>query len=190
MSKRWIQFSAVPVMIAASILLATRSGLAQQVVERLPNLVPLPASELAVVVDTATGGPKLVFGTISWNSGSGPMELIAGQSAQALQDVYNVSISVTVDSTTGWRARLNIIRPTITFTSKDSRSIRCNRSTRLAAHSGRARKPASASWTRRESIRRCPERRLNLFIRHVTRSSGDLDRVGRLLWANAPRTVV
>jgi len=51
-------------------MLLTGVGSAQ-VVELRPNLVPFPASELSIVTDVATGGPKLVFAATSWNNGTG-----------------------------------------------------------------------------------------------------------------------
>jgi len=44
--------------------------------DRLPNLRALPASELSVVV-SSSGNPELRFSATSWNSGTGPFELIA-----------------------------------------------------------------------------------------------------------------
>jgi len=60
-----------------------------QVLELKPNLQPFPASELAIVTDYLNGGTKLVFSTTSWNSGLGPMELVAdaGDSTSLTQQV-------------------------------------------------------------------------------------------------------
>lgn len=66
----------VPIILCAliaSILLAAPTGLAQQ--ELRPNLQPFSASNLALVTDAS--GTKLIFSTTSWNSGAGPLELIA-----------------------------------------------------------------------------------------------------------------
>lgn len=56
--------------------------------ELKPNLVALPASEFAMTTDASTGAPKLVFASTSWNNGSGPLELVAGATGIAGQDVY------------------------------------------------------------------------------------------------------
>jgi hypothetical protein len=59
-------------------------GSAQQALELKPNVQPFPAYDLALV----QGGTKLIFGTTSWNSGAGPLELIAGETGPAGQNVY------------------------------------------------------------------------------------------------------
>ena len=56
--------------------------------ELRPNLVALPASEFALSINTSTGTTKLVFATTSWNNGKGPLEIEAGASSTAGQDVY------------------------------------------------------------------------------------------------------
>ena len=45
--------------------------------QMLPNLKPLTARDIAIVVD-AQGATQLRFSTISWNSGTGPLKLVAG----------------------------------------------------------------------------------------------------------------
>jgi Lysyl oxidase len=64
-------------------------GLAQQVLELQPNVQPFPASQPALVRD-ASGRTQLLFSTTSWNSGDGPLELIAGarDSTSLKQDVH------------------------------------------------------------------------------------------------------
>ena len=66
-------------------LASARAGTAQ---ELTPNLVALPASEFALSIDTATGTTRLVFAATSWNNGKGPMEIEAGATSIAGQDVY------------------------------------------------------------------------------------------------------
>jgi hypothetical protein len=56
--------------------------------ELTPNLVALPASEFALSINTATGATKLIFAATSWNNGKGPMEIVAGATSVAGQDVY------------------------------------------------------------------------------------------------------
>lgn len=62
-------------------------GSAQQVLELKPNLQAFPAYDLALVPDFQ-GGTELIFSTTSWNSGGGPLELIAGETGPAGQNVY------------------------------------------------------------------------------------------------------
>jgi hypothetical protein len=56
--------------------------------ELLPNLRALPASNLSIVSNADTGSPELRLSATSWNSGAGPLELVAGAAGQAGQDVY------------------------------------------------------------------------------------------------------
>lgn len=72
--------------IVAGLVLPT-AGYAQ-VLELKPNLTALQASELSVVLDSVTGEPILRFATTSWNSGTGPTELVAGGTGEAGQDIY------------------------------------------------------------------------------------------------------
>lgn len=60
--------------VMVSVMFLTSVGSAQ-VLELRPNLVPFPASELSVVTDFWTGGTKLVFATVTWNNGTGPLEI-------------------------------------------------------------------------------------------------------------------
>lgn len=69
---------------ALGLLASLRAGSAQ---ELRPNLVALPASEFAMTIDAA-GVIRLIFATTSWNNGSGPMEIQAGATSIAGQDVY------------------------------------------------------------------------------------------------------
>jgi len=72
----------------AGILLFAPTASAQ-VSELRPNLQPFPASNLALVPDFL-GGTKLIFSTMSWNSGAGALELIAdlGDPSSGRQRVY------------------------------------------------------------------------------------------------------
>jgi len=56
--------------------------------ELRPNLKALPPSDLSVVLNSDTGNPELRLTATSWNSGQGPLELVAGPAGQAGQDVY------------------------------------------------------------------------------------------------------
>lgn len=62
---------------------------AQTAVSLLPNLQPLPASNISLVANVS-GGSTLRFSTTSWNSGSGPLELVAGEveTGSGKQKVY------------------------------------------------------------------------------------------------------
>lgn len=71
--------------ITLSLLVATASP--AQVLQNIPNLKALPATEIAVGVNYA-GDPEIRFSARSWNAGAGPLELIAGEVAQAGQNVY------------------------------------------------------------------------------------------------------
>ena len=56
--------------------------------ELRPNLRALPASDISVVPNAATGNLELRFSATSWNSGAGPLEIVAGATGSAGQDVY------------------------------------------------------------------------------------------------------
>jgi hypothetical protein len=51
---------------------------AQTAVDLPPDLIPLPASNISLV-SNVSGTSTLRFSTTSWNSGTGPLELVAGQ---------------------------------------------------------------------------------------------------------------
>lgn len=74
-------------------LLVAGSVVAQTAVSLTPNLKPLPASNLSLVAGTS-GTSTLRFSTTSWNNGSGPLELVAGEvetgsgKQQVFQRVY------------------------------------------------------------------------------------------------------
>jgi len=63
--------------LAACVVALAGSAMAQSVVDRPPNLKPLPASSVSLVAD-ASGGSTLRFSTTSWNNGTGPLQLEAG----------------------------------------------------------------------------------------------------------------
>lgn len=77
--------------IVATALVAGNAG--AETVSLTPNLKPLPASSLSLVTDVS-GGSTLRFSTTSWNSGAGPLELVAGDvetgsgKQQVFQRVY------------------------------------------------------------------------------------------------------
>jgi hypothetical protein len=71
-----VRMIALGAMIIGVVSFAS-SALAQTI-SLLPNLKPLPASNISLVED-ALGGSTLRFSTTSWNSGSGPLEVVAGE---------------------------------------------------------------------------------------------------------------
>ena len=69
----------VPVLVAtAGIILAT-IVISAQVLELRPNLVAFPAAPLSLSVVREGSATLLRFATTSWNHGTGPLELIAGE---------------------------------------------------------------------------------------------------------------
>ncbi len=54
----------------------------------VPNLRALPGSDLSVVRNIATGVPELRFSATTWNAGTGPLELLAGETGAGQQNVY------------------------------------------------------------------------------------------------------
>lgn len=81
--------SAVLGSATAGAITFSGGAFAQNAVSLPPNLKALPASSLSLV--TSTGGTStLRFSTTSWNSGTGPLELVAGEveTGSAKQKVY------------------------------------------------------------------------------------------------------
>src|SRR5262245_60994601 len=68
-------------MTALLTTLAAAAGgaTAQTPTDRPPNLKALPASNISLVTDTTTGALLLRFATTSWNAGTAPLQLEAGQ---------------------------------------------------------------------------------------------------------------
>jgi len=56
--------------------------------ELRPNLRAMPAANISVVPNADTGNPEIRFSASSWNSGAGPLELVAGETGPAGQNVY------------------------------------------------------------------------------------------------------
>jgi lysyl oxidase len=82
------RFAIIPAVFAAVVLINSRAGFAQT--ELLPNLSPLPASELSVAqVNNRT---LLRFAAVNTNVGNGPLELraggIDGTGQQVFQRIY------------------------------------------------------------------------------------------------------
>jgi lysyl oxidase len=72
---------------AVTICLFAHTGSAQ-VIELRPNLKPFPAFDIRLGPNFATGGKQITFSTRSWNKGLGPLELVAGETSSAGQNVY------------------------------------------------------------------------------------------------------
>lgn len=79
-----LSFIPARVLLMASLALSAPLATAQQL---LPNMQALPAHDISVAPNFG-GVLELRFGATTWNSGSGPMELLAGGVAQGQQFVY------------------------------------------------------------------------------------------------------
>lgn len=66
-----------PRRLAGALALAAGCAAAQTVVDRPPNLKPLPAANFSLVAGS-DGSSALRFATTSWNDGTGPLQLEAG----------------------------------------------------------------------------------------------------------------
>ena len=65
------------IAVAALVITMIMSGVAYATMEQQPNLTPYPAADIRIV--TSPDGSKLLrFSTLSWNKGSGPLEIRAG----------------------------------------------------------------------------------------------------------------
>ena len=84
MCERIIRPSVVGLCLAVTFLVG-RTAAGQ---ELRPNIRALPPSDLQIFTNTVTGNPELRLSATSWNSGSGPVELFAGPTGPAGQDVY------------------------------------------------------------------------------------------------------
>lgn len=69
-------------MLALLVLAPPRAS--AQVVELVPNLKAFPAFSIGL----DASGTRLMFSTMSWNAGAGPLELRAGGGSSAGQNVY------------------------------------------------------------------------------------------------------
>src|SRR5262245_18958174 len=56
--------------------------------ELRPNIRALPPANISIVPNADTGNPEIRFAASSWNSGVGPLELVAGETGPAGQNVY------------------------------------------------------------------------------------------------------
>jgi len=66
--------------VLAALLATLLAGAALAQTDRLPNLVALPAHDIALVpIPETTDGWRIRFSTTTWNAGIGPLELVAGE---------------------------------------------------------------------------------------------------------------
>jgi hypothetical protein len=86
----------IRVALVLGVLAIAHLGLAPLVAgqELKPNLRALPAFDLSIIANSDTGNPELRLSATSWNSGKGPLELVAGATGPAGQDVYQRVYSV------------------------------------------------------------------------------------------------
>lgn len=77
---------AIPGIVAVLILFFPTISSAQQVTELLPNLEAFPPYDIEVI-ENFGGVVELRFSVRTWNSGSGPLELIAGEVSRGRQFV-------------------------------------------------------------------------------------------------------
>ena len=95
---------------------------------RGPGTAPQPQSAsafgpLGYVPNAATGNPELRLAATSWNSGQGPLELVAGPCGQAGQDVYQRIYTQGGGFTDNLAGTFIFHEHTIIFTSSDTPSI-------------------------------------------------------------------
>jgi hypothetical protein len=64
------------------------AALAQQVVERLPNITALPAFDVSAKLNLVYRNPELRFSVTTANLGDGPLEFIGGETGRGKQNIY------------------------------------------------------------------------------------------------------
>jgi hypothetical protein len=69
-------------------LLAGTGASAQEVLERLPNIVALPAFNISASVNIIYHNPELRFSVTTGNLGDGVLEYIGGETGQGKQNIY------------------------------------------------------------------------------------------------------
>jgi hypothetical protein len=70
------------------LLIVGGAATAQQVVERLPNMTPLPAFEVSAGLNLVYRNPELRFSVTTANLGDGPLEFIGGETGRGKQNIY------------------------------------------------------------------------------------------------------
>ena len=84
---RWVPPGVAALALLVWVALAGPALSAEPALELQPNLEALPADELRLETD-AGGRTYLRFSTTTWNSGLGPLELVAGEKDAAKQNIY------------------------------------------------------------------------------------------------------
>ncbi len=84
---QWVPLGVVALTLLVWVALAGPALSAEPASELLPNLEALPADEFRLETD-AGGRTYLRFSTTTWNSGLGPLELVAGEKDAAKQNIY------------------------------------------------------------------------------------------------------
>jgi hypothetical protein len=83
-NKHTVRVTIALLSCATASILSFATIASAQVVEKLPNLTPFPAQQIQLI----NSGNTLVFSTTSWNNGTGRLELRAGETGSAGQNVY------------------------------------------------------------------------------------------------------
>jgi hypothetical protein len=156
MCDRIVRMFVVGVCLAIASL-ATGSVAAGQ--ELRPNLRALPPSDLQILPNAATGNPELRLSATSWNSGPGPLELVAGAGGQAGQDVYQRIYSQGGGFTQNLAGTF-IFHETHNHFHFEQYAVYMLKPVNAPGASQRqSYKTASASWTRRKLTHTCPAQR-------------------------------
>ena len=71
-----------------ALVMASSAARAQQVVERLPNMTPLPAFEVSAGLNLIYRNPEIRFSVTTANLGDGPLEFIGGETGRGKQNIY------------------------------------------------------------------------------------------------------
>ena len=84
---QWVSLGVAALTLLVWLALAGPAVSAELASELQPNLEALPADEFRLETDTG-GRTYLRFSTTTWNSGLGPLELVAGEKDAAKQNIY------------------------------------------------------------------------------------------------------
>src|SRR5262245_21416707 len=86
-----LRTAAAALIVAAGfvvLVIASAAAHAQQVVERLPNMTPLPAFEVSAGLNLIYRNPEIRFSVTTANLGDGPLEFIGGETGRGKQNIY------------------------------------------------------------------------------------------------------
>ncbi len=84
---QWVPLGVAALTLLVWVALVGPAVSAELASELQPNLEALPADEFRLETDTG-GRTYLRFSTTTWNSGLGPLELVAGEKDAAKQNIY------------------------------------------------------------------------------------------------------